>query len=352
MPLGISRQSLNLANPVADSIGTYQGYFRSSSATVLNAYNTAGTSQGSVTHGCGTVSFIRARRIPGTTSHIVGVSGATAAKFYRYTAGTFTQLATFAANSRHCDITFDTTNNKIYMVANRSTTPFIQLYEATLSDSITTATLLSNPVELPQSADAVRFSPSGLLLAVKDGGNSGVFYTRSGSTFSNVAMPANIGFSSGGNGHFGLSFNALSNAIAFPSSETDVRAAFWNGTAFANNVNAVISSAQLASVSFNPNPSYANIMLVSDDTNESGAAFYYSFPTAISTTGFNANSQYQMENAQWSPDGLKVFLQHTSSTGRIFDLNTSYGTGTPIATLLGAGTAQAIGARGFDWMYH
>lgn len=358
MPLGSFRHSLNLANPVATvDYGTYQGYFRPSSSTVLNAYNTAGTSQSTVTHGCGTVAYIRARRIPGTTSHIVGVSGATASKFYRYTPGTgFVQLASFTASGRSCDIAFDTTNSKIYMAASRSTTPFVQIYQADLSATVTTSTQLGNPSVLPAaSVNTVKFSPNGLVLATLGTSGSPLMrvYTRSGSTFTSVTAPTSVGQVNEATGHYGLSWNADSTALAYMDDVAlGLRITKWTGSAFGGTV-AVSPFIDCDSMAFNPNPSYSNIILVSDEANEYGAAFYYNFAlNSIVTSSQNSSPSYQMEHAQWSPDGLKVFLQHSSSAGRTFDLNTSYSSGNAIATLLGSGTTMTLNARGFDWMYH
>jgi len=360
MPLGVAFHSLNLANPVATvDYGTYQGYFRSSSSTVLNAYNTAGTSQASVTHGCGTVAYIRARRIPGTTSHIVGIAGGSASKFYRYTPGSgFTQLANLTAVGRTCDIAFDTANNKIYMANSRTTTPFIALWEADLSASVTTATQLGNPSVIPTAAvQSLRFSPNGLTLATINTTTTPLMrvYTRSGSTFTSVTAPSLVGSPSTGTGQYTLSWNADSTALAYEDDNTNgVRITKWTGSSFGSTVATTLGTGlTLASPSFNPNPSYSNIILVSESSDEESAAYYYNFAAnTIATTAFNTNANYQMENAQWSPDGLKVFLQSGGSGGRVFDLVTSYTTTTAIATLLGTGTALNTQSRGFDWMYH
>jgi len=361
MPLGAAFHSLNLANPVATvDYGTYQGYFRSSSGTVLNAYNTAGTSQASVTHGVGTIQYIRARRIPGTTSHIVGVAGQTATKFYRYTPGSgFTQLANLTAVGRICDIAFDTVNNKIYMANSRTTTPFIALWEADLSASVTTATQLGNPGVIPTAAvQSLRFSPNGLVLATINTTTTPLMrvYTRSGSTFTSVTAPTLIDAPSTSGGQFALSWNANSTALAYSDDDTGgVRISKWTGSAFSGTTVAASlgTGLTLASPAFNPNPSYSNIILVNERGDEESAAYYYNFAAnTIATTTLNTTTNYIMENAQWSPDGLKVFLQSGSTGGRIFDLVTSYTTTTAIATLLGTGTALTTSSRGFDWMYH
>jgi hypothetical protein len=363
MPLGAFRQSLNLANPAgapAVDYGTYQGYFRSSSSTVLTAYNTSNASQASVTHGCGTVQYVRARRIPGTTSHIVGIAGGSASKFYRYTPGTgFVQLANLTAVGRTCDIAFDTVNNKIYMANSRTATPFVALWEANLSASVTTATQLGNPAVIPTAAvQSLRFSPDGLVLATINAGATTPLmrvYTRSGSTFTSVTAPTNIDTPTTGGGQYTLSWNADSTALAYGNStDGGVRITKWTGSSFGSTVAASLGTGKdLASTAFNPNPSYSNIILVSEEADEQSAAYYYNFnANTIATTSLSSGGTYSMENAQWSPDGLKVFLQGSSTGGRIFDLVTSYTTTTAIATLLGTGTALTTSSRGFDWMYH
>lgn len=356
MPLGIFRQSLNLANPVVtDTVGTWQGYFRSSSSTAVNAYNTANTSQGSVTHGCGTVAFIRARKIPFTTSHIVGIFGSTASKFYRYTAGTFTQLASMTAVGRHGDITFDTTTNKIYMVMTRTTSPYIQIYEADMSASVTTSTLLSNPATLPAGdTQSVRFTPDGSALAVLHAGSPYLtVYNRSGTTFTAVgSVPSITAAPDLGSGTVGLSWYANGLALAYENAGR-INLNRWTGTAFIGTP--ILAMASSYTAAFNPNINYANILLVSTTTSpDDGAVNYYTFgnPGTISTTTANTGIAYQTEFAQWSPDGLKVYTGDSASAGYIHDLNTSYTTGTAIASLLTNSTSRSSSSRGFDWMYH
>jgi hypothetical protein len=274
MPIGAFRQSLNLANPViTDTIGTYQGYFRLSSATVLNAYNTSGVSQSSVTHACGTLNYVRAKRIPGTTSHIVGVSGGTAIKFYRYTPGSgFTQLSTLTAVGRTCDIAFDTVNNKIYMAATRSTSPFIQIYQADLSASITSATLLSNPATLPGGTPQhIRFSNNGNFLAISN--NSTPFmrmYSRSGSTFTSITPPGITSAPSVENGTVGISWNADDTTIAYNNGTGAYRLSNLSGSTFSTPIQ--YTQPNILSLAFNPNPLYKNVLLVSEDDFRGGRA--------------------------------------------------------------------------------
>lgn len=354
MPFGAFRQSLNLANPViTDTIGTYQGYFRSSSTTVLNAYNTAGTSQAGVTHGCGTINYVRAKRIPGTTSHIVGVSGGTAIKFYRYTPGSgFTQLSTLTAVGRTCDIGFDTVNNKIYMAATRSTTPFIAIYEADLSNTITSSTLLSNPATIPTgNPQHIRFSNNGNFLAVNQAGTPFMrMYERSGATFTSITPPAitsTTGITSYP-GSVGISWNADDTSIAYYNGTSNYRISNRTGSTFSSPV--AITQSDTISLAFNPNVLYKNVLLVSENDTNRGGARYWNGTTVTSTTD---SSTYEANMFQWSPDGLRTMFNTSATSGYRTDaFNTSYTTSTAIASLLGTRNTFTIAALGFDWMYH
>lgn len=358
MPLGAFRQSLNLANPVATiDYGTYQGFFRSSGSSTVAAYNTANTNLGSVTHGCGTVAAIRARRIPGTTSHIVGIFGATASKFYRYTSGSFTQLASMTAVGRHGDIAFDLTTNKIYMVATRSTTPFIQIYEADLSSSVTTSTLLSNPATLPAGApQSVKFSPNGLALAVNHAVTPFMrVYTRSGTTFTSVTVPTISSGPDTGTGTVGLGWNADGTALAYAvgsAGNEQISITKWTDSAFTGSAVSTTGANAFYTAAFNPNPTYANILLISTSNTDAGTASYYNFASHSLVTTSTGNLNFVTEYAHWSPDGLKVFLQENGTIGRIYDLNTGYTTSSAIASLLTGLVTRSLVTRGFDWMYH
>jgi len=353
MPLGAAFHSLNLANPAGApevDYGTYQGYFRSNSTTTLGAYNTSDNLQAQVTHGCGTLNYVRAKRIPGTSSHIVGVSGASAIKFYRYTSGTFVQLSTLTAVGRTCDIAFDTTNNKIYMAATRSTTPFIAIYQADLSDTITSSTQLSNPSVLPAGVPQhIRFSNDGNVLLINHATTPFMrAYTRSGATFTSITPPSMGGATVTNNGIMGISWNADDTVVAYSGGVTTLRLATWNGTSFGSSNNS--SQTNPYAVSFNPNPLYKNVLLVSND-GSSGRVYYNTSGTSVTAT--SATSSYYGESYQWSPDGLRTLFNQGSSIGYRTDaFNTSYTTSTVIGTLLGTRNTFTIAARGFDWMYH
>jgi hypothetical protein len=352
MPLGAFNQSLNLANPViTDTIGTYQGYFRASSSTVLNAYNTSNTSQASVTHGCGTLNYVRAKRIPGTTSHIVGVSGASAIKFYRYTPGTgFVQLSSLTATGRTCDIAFDTVNNKIYMAATRSTTPFIATYQADLSASVSSATLLSNPATLPAGTPQhIRFSNNGDFLAINHATTPFMrMYSRSGSTFTSITPPEITVAPGTFNGIVGISWNADDTSIAYTNGGTSYRISNRTDSTFSSPV--ATSQPDIQALAFNPNPLYKNVLLVSEDQEGGSRAVYWNGSSVTSTT---VSGTYQGEMFQWSPDGLRTLFNDGNTTGyRTDSFNTGYTTSTTIGSLLGTRNTFTIAARGFDWMYH
>jgi len=354
MPLGSFRQSLYLANPVgapAFDVGTFQGYFRSSSTTVLNAYNTSNVSQASVTHGCGTVNYIRAKRIPGTSSHIVGVSGGAAIKFYRYTPGTgFVQLSTLTAVGRTCDIAFDTVNNKIYMAATRSTTPFIAIYEADLSDTITSSTQLSNPATLPAGVPQhIRFSNNGEFLAINHATTPFMrMYQRSGATFTSITVPATTLATHTLSGTVGISWNADDTSIAYINGTGNYRISNRTGSTFSSPT--LISQSTMMSLAFNPNPLYKNVLLISDDSGPGARAGYWN-GTSVTLTA--RSSTYEADMFQWSPDGLRTLFNSGSSSGyRTDTFNTAYNTTTAINGLIGTRNTFTIAARGFDWMYH
>lgn len=358
----------NLASTGID-YGTYQGYFRSQNSTVLNAYNTAGTVVSSITHNCGTLASIRAKRIPGTQSHIVGVCGSTLTKFYRYTPGAgFIQLVTTTVPGRHCDITFDIPNNLIYMAATRPSSPFIQLYKASMSDTITSVSTLSTPATVPGTGAVVQsvvFSPDSLALAMNFSVSPYMItYTRSGDTFTAVGtVPNGITTSPDtGTGTESLSWNANGTALAYTKSTASSGGAAiikWNGSNYTgtgldlpDETSTNISSLAL---SFNPNPRFSNILLAaySNAGGDDGSAKYYDYNNhSLSSTTSNSATQYQMEYARWSPDGLRVFLQDSATLGYTYTLNTSYNGATPIASLLTGAVSQTLGARGFDWMYY
>jgi hypothetical protein len=354
MPLGSFRQSLYLANPVgapAFDVGTFQGYFRSNSTSAITAYNTSNSAQSVVSHGCGTVNYVRAKRIPGTSSHIVGVSGGTAIKFYRYTPGTgFVQLSTLTAVGRTCDIAFDTVNNKIYMAATRSTSPFIQIYEADLSDTITSATLLGNPSVLPAGVPQhIRFSNNGEFLAVNHATTPFMrMYSRSGATFTSITVPDTTGAPHTLAGTVGISWNADDTSIAYINGTGAYRISNRTGSTFSTPVSTTQSSIQ--SVAFNPNPLYLNVLLVSEDSNGSGRAIYWD-GTSVTLTA--TNSTYEAQVFQWSPDGLRTLFNSAATTGYRTDaFNTGYTTSTLIGNLLGTRNTFTIAARGFDWIYY
>jgi hypothetical protein len=352
MPLGLFNHSLNLSNPViTDTIGTYQGYFRSKATTELAAYNTSNTEQATVTHGCGTVNYVRAKRIPGTTSHIVGVSGGTAIKFYRYTPGTgFVQLSSLTAVGRTCDIAFDTTNNKIYMAATRSTTPFIAIYEADLSNTITSSTLLSNPATLPAGTPQhIRFSNNGNFLAVNHATTPFMrMYERSGATFTSITPPATTSAPHTLTGTVSISWNADDTSIAYVNGSTSYRISNRTGSTFSTPVST--SQIGIQSLAFNPNLLYKDVLLICEDDNSRGGVRYWNGTTVTSTTD---SSTYGADGFQWSPDGLRTLFASASTTGYRTDaFNTSYTTSTAIGALLGTRNTFTIAARGFDWMYH
>lgn len=358
MPLGAFRQSLNLANfveapPSGEDYGTYQGYFRASSSTVLNAYNTSDVSQASVTHGVGTLNYVRAKRIPGTTSHIVGLSGGTGTKFYRYTPGTgFVQLVSLVVAGRTNDITFDTTNNKIYMATTRSTTPFIQIYQADLSASVTSATTLSNPATLPAGVPQhIRFSNNGNFLAINHATTPFMrVYSRSGATFTSITPPTSSAAPTGiaaSAGRFGISWNADDTTIAYVNSTTGFRLSNLSGSTFSSPVS-VTTTTDIGCVAFNPNPLYKDVLLVSESTVQ-GRVYYWNGSSQISTTGL---SDYLTETFQWSPDGLRTLFNRSANGFRTDTFNTSYTTSSNIENLLGTDNVFTLAARGFDWMFH
>jgi hypothetical protein len=356
MPLGAFRQSLYLASPVgapAFDPGTFQGYFRASSTTNLAAYNTSNLIQVLIPHGCGTLNYVRAKRIPGTTSHIVGVSGSSAIKFYRYTPGTgFVQLSTLTAVSRTCDIAFDLVNNKIYMAATRSTTPFIAIYEADLSASVTTATQLSNPSVLPIGIPQhIRFSNNGDFLAINSSNAPFMrMYQRSGSTFTSITPPSITTRPGTRVGSVGISWNADDTSIAYVNGTGAYRISNRTGSTFSTPTQ--VSRSRVGSLSFNPNLLYKNVLLVSenDDGEGSGSVTYWS---GVSATTTSFSSTYFAEMFQWSPDGLRTLFNTSNNRGYTTDaFNTGYTTSTAIGSLLGARNTFTIVARGFDWMYH
>jgi hypothetical protein len=352
MPLGAFNQSLNLANPVAIvDVGTFQGYFRASSSTVLNAYNTSNTSQATVTHGCGTINYVRAKRIPGTTSHIVGVSGSSAIKFYRYTPGTgFVQLSSLTATGRTCDIAFDTVNNKIYMAATRSTSPFIQIQQAELSASITGILSSFAPTPTPTGTPQhIRFSNNGEFLAVNHATSPFMrMYSRSGATFTSITPPGITSAPGTLNGTVGISWNADDTSIAYTNGGNSYRISNRTDSTFSSPV--ATSQSSMLSVAFNPNPLYKNVLLVSEDDTPGGRAVYWN---GTSVTLTSTSSTYEAEAFQWSPDGLRTLFNKSSSEGYRTDaFNTGYTTSTAIGSLLGTPNTFTIAARGFDWMYH
>ena len=354
MPLGLFRQSLNLANPAgapAFDVGTYQGYFRASSSTVLNAYNTSNVSQANVTHGCGTLNYVRAKRIPGTTSHIVGVSGSTAIKFYRYTPGTgFVQLSSLTAAGRTCDIAFDLVNNKIYMAAARSTSPVIQIQQAELSASITGILSIFAPTTIPAGTPQhIRFSNNGDFLAVNHATSPFMhMYSRSGATFTSITPPAITSAPHTSNGTVGISWNADDTSIAYVNGTGSYRISNRTGSTFSTPVS--ITQSSILSVAFNPNPLYKNVLLISEESNESSGVRYWNGSTVTSTA---LSTTYSAEMFQWSPDGLRTLFNSASATGYRTDaFNTGYTTSTAIGALLGPANNFTIAARGFDWMYY
>jgi hypothetical protein len=355
MPLGLFRQSLNLANvveaPPAFDVGTYQGYFRASSSTVLTAYNTFNATQATVTHGCGTINYVRAKRIPGTTSHIVGVSGSTATKFYRYTPGTgFVQLSSLPTVGRTCDIAFDTVNNKIYMAATRSTSPFIQIQQAELSASITGILSIFAPSTIPAGVPRhIRFSNNGEFLAVNHATSPFMrMYSRSGATFTSITPPATTAAPHTVSGTVGISWNADDTSIAYVNGSGAYRISNRTGSTFSSPF--LQSQSEIESVAFNPNPLYKNVLLISENDNGRGQVRYWNGTTLSSTTG---SSTYSGEMFQWSPDGLRVLFNTSTTTGYRTDaFNTGYTTSTDIGSLLGTRNTFTIAARGFDWMYH
>jgi hypothetical protein len=360
MPLGAFRQSLYLANPAgapADNYGTYQGYFRPSSSTILNAYNTASVSQASVTHSCGTLNYIRAKRIPGTTSHIVGVSGSAASKFYRYTPGTgFVQLGSaVSVASRSCDIAFDIDLNVIYMVSTRSTTPFITLRTTELSATTSSSNILSNPSVLPTGTpQTVRYSPDGKLLAVNHAITPFLrVYTRSGDTYTTITNPTGPIAPQTGDGMQHLDWSADSTDLVHRVSTTasnQIRVSNWTGSAWSPQTLQSRNFSPTA-LAFNPNPLYSNILLAGAET----SLFFYDLSTNsfTGTSSQNTNVEYQSYQYKWSPDGLKLAIQNSTTQVRVFNLNTSYTTSSTVSELLG-GVGQIIpnAAYGFDWMYH
>ena len=355
MPLGSFRQSLYLANPVgapAFDVGTFQGYFRSNSTSAITAYNTSNSAQFVVSHGCGTVNYVRAKRIPGTSSHIVGVSGGTAIKFYRYTPGSgFQQITTtLTAVGRTCDIAFDTVNNKIYMAATRSTSPFIQIYQADLSDTITSSTQLSNPATLPAGTPQhIRFSNNGEFLAINHATTPFMrMYQRSGATFTSITVPASTAAPHTLTGTVGISWNADDTSIAYINGTGTYRISNRTGSTFSTPVSTTQST--IMSLAFNPNPLYKDVLLVSDDNGPASRAGYWN-GTSVTLTA--TSSTYEAEVFQWSPDGLRTLFNASSTSGSRTDaFNTGYTTSTAIGALLGTKNSFTIAARGFDWMYH
>jgi hypothetical protein len=353
MPLGAFRQSLHLSNLNLDFsaiYGSYQGYFACNTATTLAAYNTAGTVLHSVTHGVGTSSQqIRSKRIPGTTSQIVIITGDSAGKIYRYTPGTgFVQLVNLAVTTRGCDIAFDTVNSRIYMVMTRSGTPFIQIYDAPMNATITSVGTLASPATLPTGTPAqVRFSNNSNALAVNH--NISPFltvYTRSGTTFTSITVP-NTGTAAPitTSRHHHLSWNANTTALIDRASATTIRLWSFNGTALTNQGT---TSFDGASLSFNPNPQFANLILANNANNEVRA--FYNLGTSITTTA--AATGIITRQPYWSPDGTRVALSTSISAVDLYSVSSPYNTTSVFSDFFTFNQTISIGNVGFDWMYY
>jgi hypothetical protein len=360
MPLGLSRVN-TLSNNQID-YGTYQGYFRSSSSTVLNAYNTSNTSINSVTHGCGTINQVRAVRIPGrgagsAVSHIVGVAGATNTRFYTWSfVNGFTQLiSTSVTGGRTTDIAVDFSRDRMYLAATISTSPFIRIYEYSISSGVVTA-ILPDPATLPAGTpEHICFSPDGKMLAVTHATSPFLrVYSRSGTTFTSQTLPGTnaptVAPDSATARIMPLSWNANSNILAYPVSTSTMSIYYWNGSSLSSNNTASISTNY--ALNFNPNPTYANILLVTNGSSNP-AAFYQTgvIPTpSVAATAINTGITARQWH--WSPDGLRVATAPNASSLNQYQISTSYTTTTVIATLIGTATSLASTASGYDWLYY